>query len=179
MHVLTIEFVKLLLVGLSTLYTFRVKPTLLTCWANHLPMMHSTLSWSLSCFESQKLGGNRKANPSFFTWQQHSHMLSMTAIWMRCILFVLFCEAAITHFLEISFFVLLTCVWGRGVLGMRSISSSMYLTGLRLVIRSTHTHYTQSESNIREMSESDPIAHSCVWNKSQTEIMNEFNLEHD
>ena len=50
---------------------------------------------------------------------RHSHLLSMTAVGMRCTLFVLFCEAAITHFLDISLLAfLLVCetgeYWGRG-----------------------------------------------------------------
>ena len=33
-----------------------------------------------------------------------------------------------------------------------------YLTSLGSIIRSDHTHYTWSETKVKEMSESDPIA---------------------
>ena len=45
------------------------------------------------------------------------------------------------------------------------------------IIRSDHTHYTQSETKIKEMSESDPIALFYILDKSQTEIMILANLE--
>ena len=54
-----------------------------------------------------------------------------------------------------------------------------YLTGLRSVIRSSHTRYTQLETKIKKMSESDPITHCYIWDKSRTETMTQVNLERD
>ena len=65
------------------------------------------------------------------------------------------------------------------LLGTRSISSSMYLTGLRSVIRSSHTRYMQLETKIKDISESDPIAHCYIWDKSRTETVTQVNLERD
>ena len=50
---------------------------------------------------------------------------------------------------------------------------------LRLIIKSDHTHYTQLETKIKEMSESDPITPFYILDKSQTEIVTLANLEHD
>ena len=55
----------------------------------------------------------------------------------------------------------------------------MYLMGLRLVIRSSHTRYMQLEAKIQEMSESDPITQCYILDKSRTETMTQVNLEHD
>ena len=48
-----------------------------------------------------------------------------------------------------------------------------------LVIRSDHTRYTQLETKIKEMSESDPIALCYILDKSRTETVTQVNLERD
>ena len=54
-----------------------------------------------------------------------------------------------------------------------------HLTSLRSIIRSDHTHYTRSETKIKEMSESDPIALFYILEKSRNEIVTLANLERD
>ena len=59
------------------------------------------------------------------------------------------------------------------------LQAQSYLTGLRSIIRSNHTHYTRSETKIKEMSESGSIALFYILEKSQAEIVTLANLEHD
>ena len=132
-HVLTIESMKQLLVVLSTLCIFRVRQTLPICWANCLLMMNSTPSWSPSCFESQRLGGNRKANTSFPFCDNTLICCLRQLFGWGAKLFVCFCADAICSFLWQHLCLFAACVWERGVLGMRHILSSRYLWGSRSV----------------------------------------------
>ena len=59
------------------------------------------------------------------------------------------------------------------------LRAQSYLTGLRSIIRSNHTHYTRLETKINEMSKSDPIALFYILEKSRAEIVTLANLEHD
>ena len=99
---------------------------------------------------------------------------------MICHLFVLFCEAAITHFSNIFFLVpSCSCVRQGRIRDEVRLRAQSYLTGLRSIIRSNHTHYTRSETKIKEMSESDPIALFYILEKSRAEIVTLANLERD
>ena len=156
-----------------------MKPTMLTCWASPLPMMHSTISWSLSCFKSQRLGGNKKANTSFSKAMAFSSVVN-DSCWdeMHFICFILW-SCNHSFFLDISLLVLLLVCETGEYWGWGPSQARCYLMSLGSIIRSDHTRYTQFETKIKEMSESDPITLCYILDKSRTETMTQVILERD
>ena len=161
MHVLIIEFVKQLLVALSTLYTSKVKQISWTCWVSPLPMMHFIPLWNHFYFVFPRLAEHRRVNPIFHVMVAF-HLLSVTAVWMGCIFICFILWEQDCLFWR---FVSLLCACGRGVLGMAEV----YL-GLEVCswAAPTLTIYCQSISHRHLWSGSL----ACyLWEQSQSETV--------